>query len=58
MLGLVLGDVRFVLQREADVVEALKQTVAREFVDLELCLETLAVFHRAILEVDPQLISG
>src|SRR5262252_7033359 len=41
MRGLELGDPGFVLQCQADIVEALKQTVARKFVDRERCFKTL-----------------
>jgi len=46
------------LQGKADVIEAFEQTVARELVDFELCLEAVLVLDRATLEIDCKLISG
>jgi hypothetical protein len=56
MRGFVLSNFTFVLQRKADVVKALEQTVTREFVNLKTGGETVIVSHRAFLEIDSQLI--
>ena len=52
MLGFVRGDFRLVLQREADIVQAFEQAVAREVVDLESGGQALVVPNGAVFQID------
>src|SRR5579864_6385810 len=54
--GFVGRDLRLVLKRESDIVEPLQQAVTRELVNAEMRRQALAIFHRALFEINGQLI--
>ena len=49
-------DLRFMLQRQGDIVQAVQQTVAREFIHRESRRESLSVFHSQGFEIDGELV--
>src|SRR5215469_10959616 len=56
VMGLVAGDVALVQQSHADLVEAMKQTVAAEGLHLEFLGEAEVVRDGLILEINRQVI--
>ena len=57
MPRLVSGDLRFVLQRETNVVKTIQQAVAHKIVDRKLCVEALVIAHLALLQIDGEFVS-
>ncbi len=54
--GFVVCDLRFVLQRESDIIQAIEQAMAGEVVDLEGCGKSMIVVHFALFEVDGDVV--
>src|ERR1700691_710885 len=57
VLNLVGFDLRLVLKGQSDVIQAVQQTVAREFIHREGCCETLSVFDAQSVEIYGQLVA-
>src|SRR5438270_1641606 len=56
MLRLVGGDVRFVLQRQCNVIEPFEQTMPRKLINLKSTGKPMLVVHSLLLEVDGEVI--
>src|SRR5208282_4150382 len=54
MLGFIGRDLRFMLQRQADIVQPVQQTMTREFVHRERRRKSSSVFHSQGFEIDRQ----
>ena len=57
MILLISGDLRLMLQSEADIVQSVEQAVAGEFVDCKSHGETLPIFDTHRLQVDCELVA-
>ena len=58
MRPLVLGDIVFVLERQADVVEAVEQAMAAELFDIERNRQAKVVGERFLFEIGRELVAG